>query len=285
MKSKVSKEEIALAISQYIADPKHHGIQSTYDDANDTYLLKDANGKEITIGSGWKCSDDVVKQELADIIMNARDAKDGVVESNLKPIKRVEATIASTRSRNNATVSLAKPREIQSLTYDEIRQFTGCLDASDPEVQLFVEICWRRNLNFFAGDAFLVKYGGKTPKASIIVSKDAFFKKAELNPQYDGIESGLITGEGEEIPGSFYKGKKEEILGAWAKVYRKDRKVPSFVRVSMSEFRGQSHFWDTKPGIMIEKCAQVKALRQAFPTDLGGLYEGAEMDIDPSKEV
>ena len=74
---KVQKEEIANAISVYLADTaKHPGMESTYDDEADTYLLKDANGKEVTIGPGWSCSDDSLKQELADIMMAARDAKD-----------------------------------------------------------------------------------------------------------------------------------------------------------------------------------------------------------------
>ena len=37
------------------------------------------------------------------------------------------------------------------------------------------------------------------------------------------------------------------------------------------------------PCLMIRKVAIVQALREAFPEDLGGLYDIDEMDIDKSK--
>jgi hypothetical protein len=44
------------------------------------------------------------------------------------------------------------------------------------------------------------------------------------------------------------------------------------------------------PEVMIRKVALVNALREAFPGELGGLYDSSEMaqagiDIDPEREV
>lgn len=42
--------------------------------------------------------------------------------------------------------------------------------------------------------------------------------------------------------------------------------------------------WKTQPEHMIEKCAEAKALRRAFPHDLGGLYIEEEMGHGPAPE-
>ncbi len=244
---------------------------------------------------------------------HAAVSSDGKVTSKVtKYVEMLEAAIRgdelpvkpkAARSQENKAIvpngvrksqgeALVKPRAINTLSRDEIRKFTKCQDANDDEVDYFVEVCWRRGLNIFAGDAYLVKYGGKNPAASIIVSKEAFMKKAEQNPNFDGMDSGIILQIGDEIreiDGTFYMGNKSQIVGAWAKVYRKDRSHPSVAKVAFSEFKGQSHFWEGKPAVMINKVAEMTALRKAFPSDLGALYGAEEcnvdLGIDPEKEV
>jgi phage recombination protein Bet len=208
-------------------------------------------------------------------------------KSQERPRKSEPGRINAIVQRNGQVGALVKPRDLSQITPADISKMF-CPEATEEEAAFFLEICLRRGLNPFAGDAYLVKYGGQNPKAMTIVSKESFFKKAEVNPQYDGIESGLILAVDDKIEereGAFYLKAKETILGGWAKVYRKDRKVPSIAKVSFDEFRGKSPFWVDKPAIMIKKVAEVHALRQAFSNDLGGLYEGAEMDIDPAKEI
>lgn len=43
--------------------------------------------------------------------------------------------------------------------------------------------------------------------------------------------------------------------------------------------------WPKMPRIMLAKCAEAQALRKAFPEDLSGLYEGAELDRAQALEV
>ena len=55
---------------------------------------------------------------------------------------------------------------------------------------------------------------------------------------YAGMEAGLIlmrNGELKEVEGNFYL-QSDVILGAWAKVYRKDRIKPFVAKVTTAEY-------------------------------------------------
>ena len=107
----------------------------------------------------------------------------------------------------------------------------------------------------------------------------------------DGFKAGIIVAVEDGIverEGTFYrKGKGEELLGGWAEIYRKDRKMPFKQTVSLQEFDKGIANWKTMPGTMIRKVALVQALRECFATDLAGCYDSAEMDqsIEAEYEV
>lgn len=161
-----------------------------------------------------------------------------------------------------------------------------------PEFKLFTELCKVRKLNPFLKEAYLIKYNNSTP-ATIVVGKDAIIKRAVLNPAFNGMESGIIvTNENKEVierPGTF-KLPKEELVGAWAKVYRKDWEYPIYQSVSLSESiqtkkSGEANSnWTKQPSVMLEKVAKVRALREAFVEDLSGMYEAEEMNVDLPRE-
>jgi phage recombination protein Bet len=166
----------------------------------------------------------------------------------------------------------------EDLTNENVRKYI-CPTATDSEIFTFLKLCEHRNLNPFIKEAYLIKYG--TSPATLIVGKDAFTKKAEDNPAFDGFEAGIILKNGDSNliyrEGQFVD-KGEHLLGGWAKVYRKDRKIPFKSEVSMAEYNTKKSSWAKIPATMIRKVALVQALREAFPSDLGGCYDSAEMD-------
>lgn len=162
-----------------------------------------------------------------------------------------------------------------------------------PEFKLFTELCRVRKLNPFLREAYLIKYSDKQP-ASIVVGKDAIYKRAVLNPNFDGMESGVIVldsnGNVIERIGSF-KLPDDILVGGWAKVYRKDWQHPIYASVTFNECVQKKNDgtpnsnWTKQPTTMIEKVAKVRALREAFVEDLSGMYEAEEMDEVPPKET
>lgn len=163
-----------------------------------------------------------------------------------------------------------------------------------PEFKLFTELCKVRKLNPFLREAYLIKYSNNQP-ASIVVGKDAILKRAVLNAKYDGMKSGIVvltdSGEVIERKGTF-KLDNEQLVGGWAEVFRKDWNNSIYCSVSLTEAiqkkgNGEPNSnWSKQPATMIEKVAKVRALKEAFVEDLGGMYEAEEMNVElPDKEV
>ena len=104
---------------------------------------------------------------------------------------------------------------------------------------------------------------------------------AERHPAFDGFEAGIVVySEGQIVDreGSIlYDG--ETLLGGWAKVYRKDRTRPGYDEVKFDEYNTGKSMWAAKPATMIRKVALVHALREAFPSTFGLLYDESEIEV------
>ena len=162
-----------------------------------------------------------------------------------------------------------------------------------PEFKFFTELCKSRKLNPFLKEAYCIKFGNQP--AQIVVGKDAVLKRAILNTDFDGMESGIIvqvieTGEIIERKGTFYIKSEENLVGGWAKVYRKNWTYPTYCSVAFDEVAQKkkdgslNSNWSGKGATMVEKVAKVRALRETFIEDLGGMYEAEEMGVELSKD-
>lgn len=182
-------------------------------------------------------------------------------------------------------------RESIKLSVGIIQQFvanpTREGDLPSPrDAMKFLMLCRAGQLNPFAGDAFLVGYRDRNSGSvawSLITSISAFYKRAEACANYDGIESGVIVraGDGSVVDRSGdFMFDDDTLLGGWAKVYRKDRKFATERRVKLETYLKPYGVWKNDPAGMICKVAECHALRDTFPTMLGGLHSEQEMGGD-----
>lgn len=194
------------------------------------------------------------------------------------------------------TVDSSVPVEIDAMdgqrltvTFDDVRNFI-CKDATIAECRIFLETCKQYHLNPFTKEAYLIHYDNKNgdTASTIVLGKTCYMKMAEMHPQYDGFEAGIIVvdeaaGELIHREGSIvYQG--ETLVGGWAKTYRKDRSRPFYEEVNFSEYDTKKSLWVTKPATMIRKVALVHTLREAFPATFGGLIDESEVPVDAEAE-
>jgi len=151
------------------------------------------------------------------------------------------------------------------------------------EFKFFTELCKVRKLNPFTKEAYLIKYGNQP--AQIVVGKDAILKRAILNKNFNGRQQGVIilTDKNEVIErNGTFKLPTEKLVGGWSNVYRKDWDFPVYITVAFDEAAQKkkdgtlNSNWSEKGATMVEKVALVRALREAFVEDLGGMIDEDE---------
>lgn len=237
-----------------------------------------------------------IQLEMNDILMKIGEYSEEETLNGFKIPKKVTTKPETKKEeKNELVVSYEVNNEEITLTPQIVQDYLVGKDAkiTIPEFKLFAELCKARKLNPFLKEAYCIKYSNNLP-ATIVVGKDAVLKRAVLNPNYNGIKSGIIVsdenGNITERKGTF-KLPNEKLVGGWAEVFRKDWENSVYCSVSLEESmqrksNGQPNSnWEKQPATMIEKVAKVRALREAFVEDLGGMYEAEEMNVDLSNTV
>ena len=281
----ITKDDLKMAVTQYASK-------------NELTVSENENGFAlmpgdiiVTLENGKpKCGNTEVWEGVCNILVDSRSEPARATQTNNLPARPMN-TRSNGRSSNGGPlgkVGLAvRDIQVAELTFEDIKTYI-CPAATDQETMMFLKLCQARNLNPFLKEAYLIKYDSGKP-AQMVVGKDKFTKTAEEHPQFDGYRAGIIVSVGDEIverEGTFYK-KGEELVGGWAEVHRKDRKMPFKQTIPLSEYNLKRANWLSMPGTMIRKVALVQALRECFATDLAGCYDSAEMDqsIDAEYEV
>lgn len=195
-----------------------------------------------------------------------------------------------TPEQNNRVVEYQVGNETVKLTPNMIKTYLvrgNNENVTDQEVMMFLNLCKFQHLNPFLNEAYLIKFGNQP--ATIVTGKEAITKRAMRNKTYEGQQAGVVIWheqkeEFEYRPGSMVM-QGEKLVGGWAKVYVKGYQNPIEAVVGYDEYVGlkdgkPNQQWARKPGTMIRKVALVQALREAFPEDLGGMYDSSEMGVD-----
>lgn len=157
---------------------------------------------------------------------------------------------------------------------------TIAVGASNDELALFAAQCKRTGLDPFARQINFVLRRSKSPngdwtqKATIMISIDGARLMAARTGLYNGSQT-LWCGED----------------GKWVDVWLTNF-APAAAKVSVmrgsGEFTGialwreygapaSGPIWKSMPAHMLAKCAEMLALRKAFPAELSGLYSADEM--------
>ncbi|MCT3112050.1 phage recombination protein Bet, partial [Lactococcus lactis subsp. cremoris] len=151
---------------------------------------------------------------------------------------------------------------VDNLNMTTIKQYLdGGGKASDAELVLLINLCKQNNMNPFMKEVYFIKYGNQP--AQIVVSRDFYRKRAFQNPNFVGIEVGVIVlnkdGVLEHNEGTF-KTHEQELVGAWARVHLKNTEIPVYVAVSYDEYVQMkdghpNKMWTNKPCTMLGKVA------------------------------
>lgn len=145
--------------------------------------------------------------------------------------------------------------------------------APRPTVEAFLSHCHRTGLDPIARQIYCIERGGKwTTQISI----DGARLVAERSKQYQGQTPTEWTADG--ITWVQVWLSKDNPAAARVGVYRAGFQAPLYAVATWDAYNAGSPIWKKMPALMLGKCAEMLALRKAFPQDLSGLYSAEEMD-------
>ncbi len=162
---------------------------------------------------------------------------------------------------------------------------THAIGATENELKTFLYLCKEYNLDPLKKEIYFLKYGGKS---TIITSRDGYLKIANLNEQFDGIESDVVylgdkLTKREDGSLQIEYGEahmifdKTKLSGAFCSVFRKYRSKATTVFVSIKDYyKKGAPIWEQYVNAMILKVAEAMALKRAFA--ISGLVTREEIE-------
>ena len=160
---------------------------------------------------------------------------------------------------------------------------------TDGEFQAFLLVAQKLGLDPVSREIIpQVREGQHGRQVAFIVSRDGYLKAAMRDPGFAGLQS-MVVREGDQFEIHPSEGrvvhrfgsKRGEILGAWAIAYHKERPPVIFFADFKEYYEANkaSPTWRTYPSAMIQKVAEVGALRRQFP--LSGVVAAEEIGVEP----
>jgi len=166
-------------------------------------------------------------------------------------------------------VALIDPQAVEHYTpgtVDIIRR-TIAPNLTMDELNVFLHNCMRTGLDPMAKQIYAIKRAGRM---CIQTGIDGFRLIAERTGKYSpGKDTEFLYDDKGTLLGAKVYVKKMTPDGTWH-----DISATALLR----EYNPGQGLWGRMPHVMIEKCAEARALRRAFPADLSGLYTDEEME-------
>lgn len=157
--------------------------------------------------------------------------------------------------------------------------------ATEDELKVLLYLCKEYNLDPLKKEIYFLKYGGKS---TILTSRDGYLKIANVNENFDGLESDVVY-QGDKLTkkedGSIHieygeshiAFDKSKLTGAFCSVFRKDRRKATTVFVSIKDYyKKGALIWEQYINAMILKVAEAMALKRAFA--ISGLITREEIE-------
>ena len=148
-----------------------------------------------------------------------------------------------------------------------------CKDGTKDEFEFFFLCCKRFKLDPFAKHIYFTKLGGKV---TMITSIEGFRAVAERTGKYaPGKDTEFTYDKAGKLHSAKVFVKKMTLDGTWHEM-----SATALWAEYGIDGRGVSkkNVWGEKPHVMLEKCAEARALRRAFTMELSGLYGEGELD-------
>jgi len=145
--------------------------------------------------------------------------------------------------------------------------------APRPVVEAFLLHARRTGLDPIARQIYCIERGGKWGTQ---VSIDGARLVAERTGQYRGQTATQWTADGVTWVDVWLA--SEQPKAARVGVHREGFVEPLYAVATWDAYSANSPMWKKMGALMLGKCAEMLALRKAFPQDLSGLYSTEEMD-------
>lgn len=227
----------------------------------------------------------------------------------MEELSRAGAKLAVVGNHPPAGVAGYSPWQAPAMTQERKdflkRQFCppGCPDIA---FEFFIAYCERTQLDPVIKQAYLVErsaqVNGEWVKKYEPMSAEAgMAARADAMPDFEGIDDGVVY-ENDEFSIDYAAGtvvhrsphahnaqKRGRIIGAWAHVHRKGRRVPITwlrveERVQLKKDKSGNWepniFWSKMTATQILKCSRAEQWRQAYPNLFSGEYVPEEMSRD-----